>query len=76
MMYDYLTLAPSNGHLYSVAAIGCNMKSETFNSRQAAKEYMYKYLDRKGIQVKEKWHDGHYVTYVCSDNIKVFINRI
>lgn len=75
-MFDFRTLEYTPSHLYSVAALGCKMKSATFNSRQSAKEYMYKYLDRKGIQVKEKWHDGHYVTYVCSDNIKVFINRI
>lgn len=73
-MFDLMALTP-NGHLYTVAAVGCKLKSGTFSSRKLARDYMYKYLDRNGIQVKEKWHDGHFVTYVCENGIKVFINR-
>lgn len=75
-MFDYFTLQPSNGHLYSVDSVGCNIKSRTFSSRQLAKNYMYDYIDRKGIRIREKWHDGHYVTYVCDNGIKFFISRI
>lgn len=74
-MFDFRLLGYSSGHTYSVAAIGCKLKEKDFTSRDLAKKYMYNYLDRHGIQVKEKWHDGHYVTYVCNDGIKVFINR-
>ena len=52
------------------------MKDRQFSSRQAAKNYMYDYIDRKGFQVREKWHDGHYVTYVCDNGVKFFINRV
>ena len=78
-MFNYFTfetLQSLNGHRYSVAGINCNIKDCQFSSRQAAKNYMYEYIDRKGIRVREKWHDGHCVTYVCDNGIKFFINRI
>ena len=78
-MLDYFifpTLGSSCDHRYTVASIGCNMKDRQFSSRQEAKNYMYDYIDRKGFQVREKWHDGHYVTYVCDNGVKFFINRV
>lgn len=65
-----------NSHLYSVAAIGVKFRSATFDSRVAAKAYLGNYLNKKGIAVKEKWRDGHYVTYVCDNGVKFFISRI
>lgn len=74
-MFDFNLMLPSSGHLYTVAAVGCDLKSKAFNTRQLAKSYMYNYIDHKGLQVKDKWHDGHYVTYVFGNNVKIFINR-
>lgn len=65
----------SGGHLYSVTAYGVKFRNATFGSRNEAKIYLGEYLDRKDIQVKEKWRDGHCTTYVCDNGIKFFISR-
>lgn len=75
-IFPFESLTSDNSHRYSVSAVGIRFKDKTFNSRNAAKAYLGNYLDKKRISVKEKWRDGHYVTYVCDGDVKFFINRI
>ena len=76
IMYPFGSFTSGNSHTYSVSAVGVKFRNANFNSREAAKDYLGHYLNRKRINVKEKWRDGHYVTYVCDNNVKFFINRI
>lgn len=75
-MNPFSSFTSDSSHKYTVAAVGCKFKDATFTSRDAAKAYLGRYLNKKCIQVKEKWRDGHYVTYVCDNGIKFFISRI
>lgn len=63
-------------HSYTVAATGIKFKGMTFSSRQMAEEYMYRFIDKKGIKINEIWDDKHFKTYCCEDGIKFYINRM
>lgn len=76
IIFPFDSFTSGNSHEYSVAAVGVKFKDATFDSRAAAKSYLGHYLNKKGIIVKEKWRDGHYVTYVCDNGVKFFISRI
>jgi len=63
-------------HYYTLACSGMKMHCKEFSSREQAKEYMYKLIDKHGLTLKDKWKDNHDVTYVCDNNVKFYIQRV
>lgn len=61
---------------YTLGASGIKFSEKVFNTRSDAKEYMFKYMDKKGINVITQYKDNHYRTYKCNDGINFYINRI
>ena len=63
-------------HYYTFACSGMKMSCKEFTSREQAKEYMYRIIDKLGLTLLDKWKDNHDVTYVCNNGIKFYIQRV
>ena len=63
-------------HAYTLAATGIKFKGGEFSSRESAKREMYAFIDKKGLQVINKYDDHHFKTYICTNGVKFYINRI
>lgn len=74
--YLSASMVPVTGHRYTLAATGVKFKAVETTSRDAAKQIMYSFIDKHGIRVRNKWKDGHFVTYCCDNGIKFYINRM
>lgn len=66
----------NNVHRYSFAATGLRMKSKEFDSRDEAKEQMYKVLSKNHLTILKIYDDKHDKTYVCNNGVKFYINRM
>lgn len=62
-------------HRYSLAATGIKFRYRDFASRQAANEYMYKEMNKRGLKVEKIYDDKHCKTYICQNNIRFYVNR-
>lgn len=65
-----------NKHYYSVAATGVKLREKYFTSRTLAENYMYKFLNKRGLIIEKIYDDKHYKTYCCNTGAKIYINRI
>jgi len=63
-------------HHYTLATAGLKKAyCRTFNSREAANDYMYRLCAKFGLHIVEVYDDKHNKTYKCNDGIKFFIQR-
>lgn len=62
-------------HFYTLTATGLNFRTHRYNNREEATQAMYDIMSRKSLDLKEVYDDKHYKTYVCSDNVRFYINR-
>lgn len=70
------TLLNTSNHLYTLASTDKKVKERLYTSRQEARNDMYKYIDKKGLQVVKKYNDLHFKTYICNDGTYFYINRV
>ena len=63
-------------HLYTLASTDKKLRGGIYSSRQAAREAMYNYINKKGLKVVDKYDDKHYKTYICNDGTYFYINRV
>ena len=63
-------------HSYTLAATGIKFKDRQYFSRQQAKEDMYKFMNKHGLQIINVYDDKHFKTYICQNNIRFYINRM
>lgn len=71
-----LSFGMSGKHTYCLAATGLRMRTQNFNSRESAKEKMYAVMSKNGLQLLEVYDDKHFKTYVCTDGVRFYINRL
>lgn len=62
-------------HRYVLAATGMPLKTYEFTTREAAKKYMYKLMEKNGLYMVEKYDDKHEKTYICNKGVEFFISR-
>lgn len=74
-MFNYL-ITPFGRHYYTLAAVGVKFRSKQFSTRDQAKQYMYNYLSKKGVNIRKVWCDHHDVTYICDGGVNFFIQRV
>ena len=65
-----------NKHRYSLAATGIKFKDREFLSRQVAEQELYRVLDKNHLYIKKIYDDKHYKTYICSNGVRFYINRV
>jgi len=70
------TFTNNNGHLYTLASTDRKVKERLYSTRQEAREDMYKYMNKKGLHVVEKYDDKHAKTYICNNGTYFYINRV
>lgn len=79
MYTDILLRNLEQKHYYTFAVLGLGHDRKfdrTFNTREAANDYMHKLMHKYGIKLIEVWDDKHFKTYKCSNNVRFFINRV
>lgn len=63
-------------YAYTLAATGTKFRTKTFSSRQAAQNYMYEYCGKHHHIIDHVYDDKHFKTYICSDGVRFYINRM
>lgn len=77
-MFEFMLgqqLAVFAPHRYTLAATGIPFTAMTFCSRNAAEEYMYRYMDKHWLKADEVYDDKHDKTYVCANGVRFYITR-
>ena len=73
---EEMFLTQHNEHYYTFACTGLKLPTKEFSSRQLANEYMHKVCGKYGLQIKKVYDDKHDKTYICSDNVRFYIQRV
>lgn len=75
-MFGFNVIPSTSHHQYSLAATGIKFKSRIYNSREIAKDDMYKFMNKHGLHIINEYDDKHYKTYICNDGVRFYINRM
>ena len=81
-MFEFLTelATPLNErkHIYTFAVIGMKRSrhDRIFMSRSSAIKYMHKLANKYNLKLIKMYDDKHFKTYIYTDGVKMFINRV
>ena len=75
-MFMFLFPLMFNEHLYTLAATGMKIKSQTYTSRESANRDMYEIISKNHLHIVKQYNDKHFRTYICDNGVRFYVNRI
>ena len=74
-MMDFVSI-PKGSNMYTLGATGLDKINYVCESRTKAEKCMYQLCKKHNLRIVEKYDDNHFKTYVCSNGVKFYINKV
>ena len=77
MMSMFYTLFQPHRYTFAVTGLKrCRRYDKTFATRDEANLYMYKVINKLNLRINECYDDKHNKTYLCTNGVRFYINRM